>query len=196
MGDVSELYAIEFDNVSFTYPGQEKTAIQNLSLTIPAGCQAALVGSNGVGKSTLIKLLCRLYTPQSGCIRLGGIDIQNIPMEQYYRLLSVVLQTGSVLPYTILDNVTLSTTFDSDKYRSAMEETGFRSVADRLSGSDHTFILRQREHLRKKSFGFQRQIPVAQMVVRHDGITFVAFYFHCPIDILPSPNAKQFLLDV
>lgn len=133
-------YSIEFDHVSFTYPNAEKPAIQDVSFTINPGCQTALVGLNGAGKSTVIKLLCKLYVPDSGIIRINGVDLQTIPPDNYYNLLSVILQTGAILPYSIQDNIILSNAFHPDEYEHAVTLSDFRSVQDSLPDKENTFI--------------------------------------------------------
>ena len=106
--ELEGLFTLDFENVSFRYPNSNQYAIQNISFHIKAGSQVAMVGTNGAGKSTIIKLICRLFTPESGTIKLNGVDIETIPIDEYYRILSVVLQTGSLLPYSIENNITLS----------------------------------------------------------------------------------------
>lgn len=99
-----------------------------------------MVGLNGAGKSTLIKLLCRLYVPDSGTIRINGVDIQTIPSADYYNLLSVVLQTGTVLPYSIQDNITFSESFSPDAYERAATLSDFKPIQDSLPDQEHTFL--------------------------------------------------------
>lgn len=135
-----EQYAIEFDHVSFTYPNAEKPAIQDVSFTIHPGCQTALAGLNGAGKSTVIKLLCKLYVPDSGTIRINGVDLQAISSDAYYPLLSVILQKGAILPYSIRDNMILSNSFHPDEYEQAVTRSGFRPVQDSLPEKENTFM--------------------------------------------------------
>ena len=78
-------YEIEFKNVSFKYPGSENYALKNLNLKFNIGQRMAVVGMNGSGKTTMIKLLCRLYDPTEGIITLNGIDIKNITMTNTWR---------------------------------------------------------------------------------------------------------------
>ena len=73
---------IQFRGVTFRYPGSERTALRDFSLTIPQGRVVALVGANGAGKSTLIKLICRLYDPEAGAITLGGVDLREFAIEE------------------------------------------------------------------------------------------------------------------
>lgn len=138
--DPQKSYTIKFEHVCFTYPNAETPAMQDVSFTINQGCQTALVGLNGAGKSTLIKLLCRLYVPDSGTIRINGVDIQTIPSADYYNLLSVVLQTGTVLPYSIQDNITFSESFSPDAYERAVTLSDFKPIQDSLPDQEHTFL--------------------------------------------------------
>lgn len=85
-------HGIEFRNVTFSYPGSEKAALQNFSLFIPAGKVVAIVGPNGAGKSTLLKLLCRFYDPQSGSIEIDGCDIRKMAVSDLRHQLTVLFQ--------------------------------------------------------------------------------------------------------
>ena len=85
-------YEIEFRNVSFRYPGSDNWALRNLSLKMKVGEHLAVVGRNGSGKTTFIKLLCRLYDPTEGEILLNGIDIRKYNYSEYLSLFSVVFQ--------------------------------------------------------------------------------------------------------
>lgn len=133
---------IRFENVCFTYPGANKPAIQNLSFVIPAGSKVALLGPNGAGKSTVIKLLCRLYLPQSGTIYINGTNIQRIPMKEYYHYLSVVLQSGTLLPYSVFDNITLSQNVNAESLQSAIELSELNEVLEKLPNRGDTFLSR------------------------------------------------------
>src|SRR5262249_57173958 len=73
--------AIHFEQITFRYPGSERIALQDFTLTIPAGQVVAIVGANGAGKSTLVKLLCRFYDPEAGQITLDGIDLRDMSLE-------------------------------------------------------------------------------------------------------------------
>jgi len=85
-------YGIQFRNVTFYYPGNERSALVNFNLTIPAGKTVAIVGENGAGKSTLVKLLCRFYDPQEGTIKFDGIDLRQMALDDLRSSLSVMFQ--------------------------------------------------------------------------------------------------------
>lgn len=95
----------KFEDLSFHYPTDAKNIIEHCSLQIRSNETIALVGRNGAGKSTLVKLLCRFYEPQSGRILLNGVDIREIPLSEYYRILSPTFQDFQLLPFEIQENV-------------------------------------------------------------------------------------------
>ncbi len=98
---------IDFQHVTFRYPGSNRAALQDFNLTIPAGQVVAIVGDNGAGKSTLIKLLCRFYDPDAGRIELDGINIRDLSIAEFRRIITVLFQ--SPIPYhtTAAQNITL-----------------------------------------------------------------------------------------
>lgn len=102
-GHVSGL--IEFDDVTFRYPGAKKSAMTNVSLTIRPGEIIALVGPNGAGKTTLLKLLTRLYDPTGGVIRVDGTDLQNWDLEKFYQQVTMVHQAPVHFEATAHENV-------------------------------------------------------------------------------------------
>lgn len=123
---------MEFQNVSYTYPGAESPAIKNISFRLRKGEHLALVGLNGAGKTTLIKLMCGLYDPTEGRILLNGTDVRKFNRREYYTLFSTVFQDFDILPVSILRNITqdaqgkdprdFSRINDSDAVRSRVEE--------------------------------------------------------------------------
>jgi len=100
-GREDDAYEIEFCNVSFRYPGANEYSLRNLSLKFRLGKRLAIVGKNGSGKTTFIKLLCRLYDPTEGEIRINGVDIREYDYEEYLKLFSVVFQDFKLFGYTL-----------------------------------------------------------------------------------------------
>lgn len=98
---------IEFKNVSYRYPNQDKDALQNINVQIRSGEKISIVGENGAGKTTFIKLLLRLYDPTEGAIYLNGIDIRDIDYEDYCRIFSTVFQDFNLFALTLRENLIL-----------------------------------------------------------------------------------------
>ena len=117
-------YDIEFHNVSFKYPNTENYAIRNLNLKFKVGDRTAVVGMNGSGKTTMIKLLCRLYDPTEGKITLNGIDIQKYDYEDYLDLFSVVFQDFRLFSFSVGENVSAEVDYNEEKVWSSLEKAG------------------------------------------------------------------------
>ena len=101
-------YEIEFKNVTFRYPGSEKYVYKDISFHIKPGQKLAIVGHNGAGKTTFVKLLCRMYEPESGEILLNGINIQEFSKRDYYTLFSAVFQEIKTLAFSVAENIAVS----------------------------------------------------------------------------------------
>lgn len=109
---------IEFENVCFKYPKTDKTVLNGVSFYIESGQKVALVGENGEGKTTIIKLLCKLYQPDSGHIRINGRDLNDIPMSQIKQIFSVVFQDFANYSFSLRENVAMG---DIDKINNDQE---------------------------------------------------------------------------
>ena len=118
------LHEIEFCNVSFKYPNCENYALKNVSLKIRNGERLSLVGYNGAGKSTFIKLLCRLYEPTEGEILYNGVDISTLKFEQYIQLISVVFQDYNIFSLSMRENICLACSRDDEDVIRAIEQSG------------------------------------------------------------------------
>lgn len=106
--ETSEGIGVEFVNVSFRYPGTQAYILKDVSMRIKPGENVMFVGYNGEGKTTLIKLLCKFYKPDSGKIFLGGQDIWEIPDEEYYGKIATVFQDFALFAFTIRENIQMS----------------------------------------------------------------------------------------
>ncbi len=109
-----EKYEFCFENVSFRYPEAEHYALKNLNLTLAAGERLAVVGLNGAGKSTFIKLLCGLYMPTEGRILLNGVDIRCYDKREYYELFSPVFQNVELFAFRMDENVSMKVGDETD----------------------------------------------------------------------------------
>lgn len=131
--DFKDVESIEFDNVSFTYPSAEKSTIKNMSFKVNKGENIAIVGENGAGKTTAIKLLCGLYFPTDGSILINGKSNHDFSSESYFNLFSVVFQDYSFLPMTIAENICATSDYDKKKLYLAFEKAG---IADKINSFD------------------------------------------------------------
>ncbi len=133
-------YEVEFKDVSFTYPGSGKKALDNVSCKLRTGEKTAVVGLNGSGKTTFIKLLCRLYHPSEGEILLNGVNIEEYSFEEYVKLMSVVFQDFNLFSFTIDENVSADEKGDSKRVREVLETAGFKERFDSLEKAGKTVL--------------------------------------------------------
>ncbi len=118
-------YDIEFRNVSFKYAGSENYALKNVNLTFKVGERLAVVGMNGSGKTTFIKLMCRLYDPTEGEIYMNDFNVRKYDYRQYLDLFSVVFQDYSLLALPLGNNVSSAASWDGEKAERCLQEVGF-----------------------------------------------------------------------
>ena len=123
-------YEVEFRDVSFKYPGSDLWALRHVNMKFKVGKRLAIVGENGSGKTTFIKLLCRLYDPQEGQILLNGIDIRKYRYDDYMNIFSVVFQDFQLICQPLGANVAGSMEYDRDRVHKALIDAGF---GDRLA---------------------------------------------------------------
>lgn len=134
--------SIEFKNVSFTYPKAEKPIISNLNLKIEAGEKIALVGVNGAGKTTIVKLLTGLYNPTEGEILINGIPVESFNRYEYYNLFGVLFQDINTLPFTIAQNISGRTDEETDfnKVNDALKKSGLAKKIASLQKKENTSL--------------------------------------------------------
>lgn len=144
--DLPELseYNFEFKNVSFKYPRSESYALKNLSLKLESGKKLAVVGLNGAGKTTFIKLLLRLYEPCEGEILLNGVNIRKYNKESYYKLFSPVFQNVELFAFPLAENVSMDTPENTDKKKAekCLSDAGFAEKLSELPKGVDTEILK------------------------------------------------------
>ncbi|HBI6919747.1 TPA: ABC transporter ATP-binding protein [Clostridium perfringens] len=141
---IDSSYEIEFKNVSFKYPKTDKYIYKNLSLKIKKGQRLAIVGINGAGKTTFVKLLCRLYEPTSGEILINGVNIKDFSKEEYYKILSVVFQEVKTFAFTVAENVSLENLEDVDREKvlHCIEKAGVGDKINSLEKGIDTSLLK------------------------------------------------------
>lgn len=125
ISELSRPLSLEFKDVSFAYDKTaEKKIFDHFNLKISAGEKLALVGVNGAGKTTFVKLLTGMYEPDEGSILINGVDRNEFPRDELYRLFSAVFQEPFLLPVTVAENLTFEKDFDSDRAWEALERAG------------------------------------------------------------------------
>lgn len=172
-------YEIEFRDVSFCYPGSKEYALRHFSLKLKIGEKLAIVGMNGSGKTTMIKLLCRLYDPQEGEILLNGVDIRKFKQEEYSQLFSVVFQDYTLFSLMLAQNVAVDVEYDKEKVEQCLVDAGFgERLADWKQGLD-TYLNKDYEDEGVEISGGEAQkIALAR-----------AIYKDAPFILLDEPTA-------
>ena len=135
---------IEFKHVSFRYPNQNKYALKDVNVKIPPFAKIAIIGDNGAGKTSFIKLLCRLYEPDEGMISINGRDIRDFDYCSYQRILSVVFQDYKLFSFSIRDNILFSEydkTKDEEIYKKA-KCVGAEDMLEKLPQGLNTLLFK------------------------------------------------------
>lgn len=139
---IRENYVFEFKHVTFTYPGADAPSLQDVSCRFGKGEKIAAVGRNGSGKSTFIKLLCRLYDPQEGEILLNGTDIRQYRYDEYLALFSAVFQDYRIFAFELGENVAAESDYPEQKAVQALENAGFGERLSTLKDGLHTQLFK------------------------------------------------------
>ena len=153
---------VVFKNVSFYYR-EDEPIINDLSFKIKAGEHVALVGPTGSGKTTLIRLLCRLYEPQKGNIYIDGINIKNIPLQSLRKQLGVVLQDTFLFSGNVADNLRLDSSIDNQRLNDICSELGLDNLLRKLPNGLQTYI---RERGGNLSSGERQLLSIARVAIR------------------------------
>lgn len=136
--DILNDYVFEFRNVTFTYPGTETPSLTNINCVLKKEEKVAIVGRNGSGKTTFIKLLCRLYDPQEGTILLNGTDIREYRYEDYLKFFSTVFQDFCIFALQLGENVASESVYNEQDVICALENAGFKERLKTLPDRLHT----------------------------------------------------------
>ena len=172
-------HVIEFRNVSFRYPAADTYALRGLNLRLTPGERLAVVGLNGSGKTTMIKLLCRLYDPSEGEILLDGVNIKEYDYGQYLDLFSVVFQDYMLFPLWLGQNVAAAEDYDKARVSDCLARAGFAERLAAMPDGLDTFLFKTfDEDGTQVSGGEAQKIALAR-----------ALYKNAPIVVLDEPTA-------
>jgi ATP-binding cassette subfamily B protein len=173
--------SIRAENISFTYPGNQVSTIDNVTFEIKKGEIVALVGPNGAGKSTLVRLLCRLYDPDSGIVKLDSTDIKNMHPEQYRKFFSVVFQDFMLYNLNAGENIRLGNVEmenGDEEIRAVAKITGIHELVVNLPDGYSTAIGTLFDNSRELSWGEWQKIALARALFRN-----------APVLILDEPSS-------
>ena len=157
---------IEFRNVYFYYKKNEYV-LKDLSFTVKPGEHIAFVGPTGSGKTTLIRLLCRLYEPQKGEILIDDINIKEIPIKDLREMLGVVLQDTFIFSGNVADNLKLSSKIDNKELEKICKKLGLSNLLKKLPNGLNTYL---RERGGNLSSGERQLLSVARVAIRNPKI--------------------------
>lgn len=174
-------YTIRFDHVSYRYHGSEKDALHDLTLTLTPGRKLAVVGLNGAGKTTMIKLLLRLYDPTEGVITLNGTDIREFDRAEWYKLFAPAFQETELFAFPMAENISMvpAEKTDVEKAKQAAALAGLGSMIDTLPKGIMTDLLKiASDDGIELSGGEKQKLALAK-----------ALYKNAPIVVLDEPTA-------
>ncbi|SHO44870.1 ABC transporter ATP-binding protein [Anaerocolumna xylanovorans] len=175
---LDNVYEIEFRGVSFAYPGSREKILNNISCKIRLKDKMALVGENGAGKSTFIKLLCRLYDPTEGYITLNGVDIRKYDYREYLSLFGIVFQDFKLFAFPIGDNIAASKEWDEEKLFKCLKQAGMKEWVQKKKAGLNTNLYTIQNGGEDISGGEAQKLALAR-----------ALYKDAPFVILDEPTA-------
>lgn len=171
-------YELEFKDVSFSYPGSEHKVLDHVSFHFKVGSKIALVGKNGAGKTTFIKLLCRLYDPTDGQILLNGIDIKKYDYREYQSLFSVVFQDFKLFSFELGENIASNVTYDEEQVWNCLKKAGLEDRVKKMKNGLQTVLYQTGNEGMEISGGEAQKIAIAR-----------ALYKDAPVIILDEPTS-------
>lgn len=177
--DLTNGFEIEFNNVSFKYPKSDIYALKQINLKISNGEKLAVVGRNGSGKTTFIKLLCRLYDVDEGEILINGINIKEYTRDSLNKLYSIVFQDYKILSLTVADNISANDECDKDMLNSALDKANIKDRIEAMPQKEKTYLYKDLDNSGVEISGGEAQkLALAR-----------ALYKNSPIVILDEPTA-------
>lgn len=175
-------FEIVFNNISFKYPNSEKYVLKNVNFTLNIGEKIGIVGENGAGKSTIVKLITRLYEPTSGKILLNGEDISKYDLKSYRENIAIVFQDFSKYQLTMKENIVLSKLEDinrSEKLQKVIDKTQLSGLVDSFPNGLDQMISKSFENGTDLSGGQWQKLAIAR-----------AYFRDAPFIILDEPSAS------
>ena len=177
--DFKGIESIEFQNVSFKYQSAEKSTINNMSFKVNKGENIAIVGENGAGKTTAVKLLCGLYYPTSGEILINVKSNRDFSGNSYFNLFSAVFQDYYFMPMTIAENICATSNYDKEKLFAAFEKADISDKINTLPDKEKSYMIKD---VYKNAVDFSGGEKQKLLLAK-------AIYKNAPVLILDEPTA-------
>lgn len=175
----NDKFEIEFKNVSFKYPASDTYALKNVNLKIENGEHLAVVGRNGSGKTTFIKLMCRLYDVTDGEILINGVNIKEYSKESIIKLYSVVFQDFKIFSIPLKDNICANEEYDGNRLYACLDNSNIADRVERLPDRENTYLYKDIDKNGVEISGGEAQkLALAR-----------ALYKDSPVVILDEPTA-------
>lgn len=171
-------YEIEFHNVSFKYPGSDDYSLRHVSIKLNIGQKLAIVGMNGSGKTTMIKLLCRFYDPSEGVITLNGIDIKEYAYTEYMKIFAVVFQDFKIFSFKLSENIACSIDINAERAATVIDKVGLAERTKKMLDGLNTCLYNDFDEGVEISGGEAQKVVLAR-----------ALYKNAPYVILDEPTA-------
>ena len=166
-----EHYDIEFQNVTFRYPGTDHDVLKNVSITIPEGQRLAVVGPNGAGKTTFIKLLCGFYRPTSGKILMGGIDIWEMPHDVLLKHIGAVFQDFQIFAFSFADNIVMDEAVQPERINKVLNQVQLSEKLKELPNGLETYLYKDFDESGVEFSGGQMQkLAIARALYKSPSI--------------------------
>ena len=177
--DLTDAFEIEFKNVSFKYPGSNNYSLKNINLKINNGEHLAVVGRNGSGKTTFIKLMCRLYDVTEGEILINGVNIKDYTEESINRLYSVVFQDFQMFSLPVSDNISADKKYDRERMLDCLEQANIKDRILNMPNKENSYLYKDIDKTGVEISGGEAQkLALAR-----------ALYKNSPVVILDEPTA-------
>lgn len=174
-------YTVVFEHVSFSYSPDKPPVLKDVNITLESGSRLAIVGLNGAGKTTFVKLLCRLYEPTEGRILVNGVDIRTISRAAYTELIAPVFQDPHIYAFTVEENISMKSHENTDhaKAKYAADTAGLsEKIASLPNGMDTQLLRTLYEDGVDLSGGERQKLSLAR-----------ALYKDAPVLVLDEPTA-------
>lgn len=178
-GSVKKDHVIEFINVSFKYPRAENYVLKNINIKIQPGEHLAVVGLNGAGKTTFVKLLCRLYDVTEGEIKIDGVNIKEYSREEYKKLFAVLFQDFKLFAFTLQENISFGADVEKNEIDEILKLSGLYDDVQKMEFGTDTIIFKYFDKKGIELSGGQKQKTAISR----------ALYKNAPIIILDEPTA-------